>query len=76
MGPGIPGEAGQPQDYNAELRGSTWKIERDEQKGVQQQLRVGDQEADAVNAARDRADQDYNPENSREEDMEREFRGE
>jgi hypothetical protein len=43
---------------------------------VQQQLRIGDQEADAVNAARDRADRDYNPENTREEEMEREFRGE
>lgn len=76
VGPAALAQEGQEQDYNAEMRGATWKVERDEGKNVQQQLRAGDEEADAVNAARDRNDPDYKPTNPREEVMEREFRGE
>lgn len=42
---------------------------------MEEQLRAGDEEAEAMNEARERADPDYNPENPREEEMEREYRG-
>ena len=45
-------------------------------KDVQEQMRAGDQEAEAMNVARERQDSSYDPNEPREEQMEREFRGE
>eukprot|EP00887_Chlorella_sp_A99_P004308 scaffold15.g4308.t1 len=60
IGPGVPAEAGQPQDYNAELRGATWQVEREgDTEALQENLRAGDEEAEQVERARDRADPDY-----------------
>lgn len=68
VGPGSPAEAGQQQDYTQELQGNTWAVERDG-RGIKAQIAAADEEADAVNRARDRDDADYDPNNPAEEEL-------
>jgi hypothetical protein len=63
-------------DYKSELRESAWKVQRDEPGAVEEQLREGDKQAEAVEASRDKQDRDYDPNNPAEEEIERHNRGE
>lgn len=63
-------------DYEQELRSSTLAVERDQDKAAKKEMRAAEKEGEAVQAAREKADPDYSPDNPREEDIEREYSGE
>ncbi|PSC75813.1 plasmid stabilization [Micractinium conductrix] len=62
VGPGMPAQAGQPQSYDAELRGGSWAVQREGDVGaLRAQVAEGDRQAAEIEQYKDKQDPDYDP---------------
>ncbi|KAI3426175.1 hypothetical protein D9Q98_008552 [Chlorella vulgaris] len=69
----VSGKTGVPGAGSGELRAAQWQVEREGDKALQKELKQGDKEAEAMNAARDKDDPTYDPSNPAEEKVEGEM---